>query len=333
MLSYLANFEFLVIKVNIHSVGEVFWVDPMDTTSENIDSSNKRERDRRYRDITKESIGFRDAEAPKKCRTVKHVRFQDEVDEENLERLVAEMAEVGLRPAYDLLKSAKEQGWIMNLDDHQRFAPHPRATRVMSDDDFAYFSAPYPAFSRLSIQQAEHLTDMGFARVLKRRSNMFAIDLSHCPKISDGTLFEVGINCPDLREFSLVKCPKISDRGVEVLVSQCTNLRWLSLDWCHGLSDASLFAIARHCPMLSGFCISEGTQFSLKAFKALLQGCQWLEKIDLWGCEQVTDAWIDAIIEWGPNLRELELKYCSKVTPDALYRLRARFGHIILIDP
>lgn len=318
--------------MNIHSVAEAFWADPMDTTGENVDSSNKRERDPRFQDITKESLGSRDAEAPKKCRTAKQVRFQDEVDRQNLEQLIKELAEVIIRPPYDLLKSAREQGWIMNIDDHERFAPHPRASRLLSDDEFAYFSTPYPGFSRLSIQQAENITDIGFAKVLKGRSNMYAIDLSHCPKVTDVTLFTAGIHCPDLREFSLLKCPRVSDRGVEVLVSRCKNLRWLSFDWCQGLSDASLYAVGRNCPMLSGFCISEGTQYTLKGFKALLQGCQWLEKIDLWSCEQVTDAWIDAIIDWAPNVRELELKYCSQVTQNALARLKARFPYVILID-
>lgn len=315
------------------SVGQRSWYEPMDTTKENVDGSNKRDRDERLRDVTKESILSREAEAPKKSRTVKHVRFQDEVDEQNIDRLVEEMAEIRIRPPYDLSKSAYEQGWMMRISGHERFAPHPRASRVFSDDEFVYFSAPYPGFSILSIQQAEHITDIGFARVLKGRSNMYAIDIAHSTNITDGTLFAAGVHCPDLREFSLVKCSGVSDKGVDALVSRCQNLRMLSLDWCQGLADASLYAIGKNCPMLTSFCISEGRQFSLKAFKALLQGCQWLEKIDLWSCEQVTDAWIDAIIEWAPNIRELELKYCSQVTIGALLRLKVRFPHIILIDP
>lgn len=310
--------------MNIFSLGQLAWFEPMDTTTENIDLSNKRERDRRLQNLTKETLHRHHVERPKKCKTVPVVDL-DEVDQ-----LVEEIAETHLRPPYDLSKNAEQHNWITRTPDYERLAIHPRASRFMSDELFVHFCRPYPAFTRLSLQHGENITDRGFLQVLEGRSHMQAIDISCCPKITNNTLYAIATHCQDLRHFELLKCPQVTDSGIRALVERCKNLRRISLDWCEGATDASLTAIATYCPMLESLCITEGTQFTLKGLKAVLQGCPWLEKLDLWGCKQVTDAWIDAIIEWAPNIRELELKYCPHVTQQAVTRLKGHFKDLVV---
>ncbi|MBS0636346.1 MAG: hypothetical protein JSS12_02450 [Verrucomicrobia bacterium] len=292
---------------------------PMDCSAENVNPLNKRPKEDSLRPN-------RDPEGDvlKKPKVQKQVRFADDTD---IDTIVEGIEECAL--GYDRSKSARDHGWVLRTGEHEKLAIHPKALRTMPDEDLVHFASACPHFTYLSLSDGKHITDKGMFGLLTGRSHMRAIDISVCPNITDKTLLILGNCCPFLQECSILKCP-ITDCGIATLVTQCKDLRTISLDWCEAITDRSLFAIARHCPLLTHLCLTEGTQFSLSALRAVLQSCPWLETVDLWSCTQATDAWVDTIIEWGHNIKALDLKYCDKISPQAIARLKAHFSRLNL---
>ena len=65
-----------------------------------------------------------------------------------------------------------------------------------------------------------------------------------------------------LLELSLNKIPALSDAALVALRRRCTGLTVLDISWCRGVSDHGI--------------------------GALVDACEGLEKLSLWGCTQLT---------------------------------------------
>jgi hypothetical protein len=228
--------------------------------------------------------------------------------EDRFDHLIESMGEIALTQAYDVRKTAKEQGWVLSTVAGLYMNIHPKAFRYMTDADFITFSMPYPFCVKLCYPEAKCITDDGFCAVLPYCFLVNDISFSLCHNMTDRTLKVLGDNCPYLRKFSLLTCLQVSDAGIADLVSKCKILTDISLDWCDNLSDASLEAIGKSCPELRTFCATCSQTFTITGFRALLKGCPKLEKIELWKCTRVDDEWIEAIREHGAQVNEFYFK-------------------------
>lgn len=268
-------------------------------------------------------------ESPKNTR--KREREPAPAAEEELNALINKMEKVSIQ-TQEVFNVVGEMGGAFTI--YQRSLAielDPDASLDMSDDEFVRITTRCPNFTHLTVFQSRSISDAGIIRALMGRSSMYAVNLAACPKITDWTLKALGAQCPNLAKLSLAKC-SITDDGMGVLASKCKMLRAVNLDWCHPLTDKTLEALALHCPNLREFTAVEGFGYTLNGLKALLRGCPKLEKLELWGCAQVDDRWIQALIDSGCPLKEVDFGGCPNVSEDALDKLSAAFERITILS-
>lgn len=261
--------------------------------------------------------------------TRKRERDEAEVEQEAFEALVNKMERVSIQTREVLNVVGEFDGMLTLFQKSTAIELDPDASLDMSDEEFVRITTRCPSFTHLTVFQSRSISDKGIIRALMGRASMYAVSLSACPNITDWTLTALGGHCPRLAKLSIAKCP-ITDEGVQVLASKCGGLRAVSLDWCDGLSDATLDALALNCPLLQEFSSAASCNYTLNGFKTLLKGCSKLQKLELWDCAQVDDAWIDALANSGCPLKELDVSGCWQVSEDALSRLRERFEGITI---
>jgi len=82
-------------------------------------------------------------------------------------------------------------------------------------------------------------------------------------QLSDAAVVGLAHRCGGLAALSLNKIPALSDAALHALHSRCADsLRTLDISWCRGVSDHGV--------------------------GALVDACERLERLDLWGCSQLT---------------------------------------------
>lgn len=153
----------------------------------------------------------------------------------------------------------------------------PSLSLDMTDEEFIRVIRGYPHFTSLTVLQARHISDVGLILSIKERTQLQAINISACPKVTDWALCALARHCPNLTSFSIV-IGSITDKGVEALANGCRSLQVVNLDWCCDLTDKSLEALGRYCPNLREFSCIEANNFTLGGFKALYAGCRNLPK-------------------------------------------------------
>src|ERR1700755_2735646 len=75
-------------------------------------------------------------------------------------------------------------------------------------------------------------------------------------------------------------------------------------------------------------------QLTAKSIIAFATNCRQLLEIDLHGCVQVEDDAVTALINEGPNLRELRLAHCLRLTDSAFLNLPydVKFESLRILD-
>ena len=178
----------------------------------------------------------------------------------------------------------------------------------------------------LIIPSSSRVSDLGVVRTLMGRDSLQELNILDCENISDQTLYALGRHCPRVSKVTLAKCSGLTDEGIEVLASKCRDLREVHLDFSNALTDQSLISLGRHSKRLEECTFSENRHITLAGLQALLGGCSELKRLELWHCHQVTDSWIETIIEFAPNLEKLDISGCKNISIEAKDRLFYRFG-------
>lgn len=126
---------------------------------------------------------------------------------------------------------------------------------------------------------SEHL-----AKVLQRYPNVSNLDLSLCPRVTDGSLGVISGGCKEmLRSIDLSRSKFFSHVGLSNLVVNCRNLVEIDLSNATELKDMAAAAIAE---------------------------AKNLEKLLLVRCKSITDIGIGCIAVGCRKLRLLSLKWC-----------------------
>ncbi len=171
------------------------------------------------------------------------------------------------------------------------------------------------SFSRCTkfiLSRGTNITNEAMVIFLSGRTLLHTIELSHCPHISDHTLWALRTNCARIRTVSIINCP-ITDEGLVALCSYRTNIQELQIGACKKLTDRSLHQIARSLTQLATFSMANNTQFTLDGFKSIIYNCRNLETIDLWKCTQVTPEWIDVLTILGDHIKNINIGGCPQV--------------------
>ncbi|XP_045830684.1 F-box/LRR-repeat protein 3-like [Trifolium pratense] len=189
----------------------------------------------------------------------------------------------------------------------------------------------------LDLQNAMFLNDYRVAVFSKFLFNLVSINLSHCRRLTESTLFELVENCPSLDEIRM-EYTCIGKFGVEKLSSSTDfahmKMKSLHLAYNPFLNDETIKWFTSICPNLEVLdvsncsCISEGIVEVLRCCKIMhlnLSSCEnvnlhamnfqvpMLEVLNL-SYTRTDDKTLDAISKSCSGLLQLELERCYSIT-------------------
>ena len=159
----------------------------------------------------------------------------------------------------------------------------------------------------------------------------------------------IGLNKSLLRYVSFGKC-NIGDAEVLSLAHNCPDLTEISLDGCNGITDASVITLAKSCRQLLsiniGGCINITDEGLLAFGRAISCACPNerdgnlvdrlhftnLEIISLYGCANITDVGVSAIVCCCPLLRTFVLHGCVKITDVGVLAVAQKCPRLSSID-
>ncbi|WWC94339.1 hypothetical protein V866_001181 [Kwoniella sp. B9012] len=166
------------------------------------------------------------------------------------------------------------------------------------------------------------LTDEAVIALLSKiGGNLETLDLTDNPDLTDEILPAITAHCPRLRRLSLRNVVELTDEGVSDFFASLKKqnrpgLEWIDLEKGHDLKDSSLDALLAHsgttveklnllgwrdvsndslgglaqCKNLKELDLGWCRQVTDFTIKDILDGCNEIESIRVWGCNQLTDA-------------------------------------------
>uniref|UniRef100_A0A0E0F1N4 TNase-like domain-containing protein n=1 Tax=Oryza meridionalis TaxID=40149 RepID=A0A0E0F1N4_9ORYZ len=196
-----------------------------------------------------------------------------------------------------------------------------------------------PSVSAVDLSRSRGFGAAGLAALVAACPNLTDLDLSNGLDLGDAAAAEVA-KARRLQRLSLSRCKRITDMGLGCIAVGCPDLRELSLKWCIGVTHLGLDLLALKCNKLNILDLSY-TMIVKKCFPAimklqnlqvlLLVGCNGidddaltsldqecsksLQVLDMSNSYNVTHVGVLSIVKAMPYLLELNLSYCSPVTP------------------
>ena len=169
---------------------------------------------------------------------------------------------------------------------------------------------------RLTLDGCHAVTDAGIKAVASacgRRLELLSVYWNK--KISDAAVLALSIRCPSLTSLSLSGCGRVSTAGVAALASRCRLLKSLNVTRLPLVDDVALVAVLqanRHVEELRLFACSQYTDAPLLSLLGF--GSARLRVLDCTGLSLLSDAAVTALGACCPQLRELWLTWCKRVT-------------------
>ncbi|CAN1276874.1 F-box/LRR-repeat protein 3 [Linum perenne] len=146
-------------------------------------------------------------------------------------------------------------------------------------------------------------------RILSRYRSVSRLDLSLCPRISDGSLSLISGSCGEtLRSIDLSRSRFFSYGGLVSLAVNCKNLVEIDLSNATELRDAAASAVAE-AKNLEKLWLGRCKLITDMGVGCIAVGCKKLRLISLKWCLGVTDLGVGLIAVKCKELRSLDLSY------------------------
>uniref|UniRef100_A0A0D9XW35 F-box/LRR-repeat protein 15-like leucin rich repeat domain-containing protein n=1 Tax=Leersia perrieri TaxID=77586 RepID=A0A0D9XW35_9ORYZ len=184
--------------------------------------------------------------------------------------------------------------------------------RLAADDPRALKS-----FSLLS--RACHAAESRHRRILRPfRPDLLPADLrlslSRCKRITDMGLGCIAVGCPEMRDISLRWCIGVTHLGLDLLALKCKKLNILDLSYT--MIVKKCFPAIMKLQNLQVLLLVGCNGIDDDALTSLDQECsKSLQVLDMSNSCNVTHVGVQSVVKAMPNLLELNLSYCSPVTP------------------
>jgi len=147
-----------------------------------------------------------------------------------------------------------------------------------------------PSVQRIRLENCLLLTDCGVASLFKKCPFLEAVNLKGID-LADG-MFENGVS-QNLQILDISEARQISDRGLTILAKCCPYLTELAVNG-RNLTDRAFVALGPHITRLKLF---EGIQITDEGFVKFLQNNKNLNRLAIYGCQQLTDRILIALKE------------------------------------
>ncbi|CAG0919100.1 unnamed protein product [Notodromas monacha] len=192
----------------------------------------------------------------------------------------------------------------------------------------------------INISWCDRIGEMGIERYLLSGTILSSIGGHHypievlskrCPKLTsfsasgltllpDSAICYLARYCPLLAVIIIRGCINVTDRAVQAIGKHCINLRYICLSMCTHLTDNSLIALAQ-CQYLQILEVAGCNHLTDYGFQALTKNCHFLDKLDLEECVLITDQTLSHLAAGCPRLERLSLSHCELVTDEGIKAL------------
>lgn len=195
-----------------------------------------------------------------------------------------------------------------------------------------------PKIQRLDLSRCLKVTDLGLQLISKRVKELKWLNLCECPGITDTGLqhFFQGqqqIGGCRLEMINLKGGVGITDAAVTAISHHCPSLTHLDLDHCKITNNAAATLAQYPLPRLSylsfAFCVKledSGLAEMVKTRRFALQ------TIKLNGCNMISDAGIELLVNGMPSITELHLASIYRISNACMAEVFAKLPHLQLLD-
>jgi hypothetical protein len=151
-----------------------------------------------------------------------------------------------------------------------------------------------PRLTSLGLRGCSLLSPEAIVSVARLCATLRELDLEGVELVTDTALHAIAESLPALERLSLKGCVQLSDEAVGALAANCRGLSHLSLNKVPGVSDVALLALKTHCAdALRVLDLSWCRGVSDHGVGALVDACEGLERLVVWGCSQLTVTFYD----------------------------------------
>uniref|UniRef100_A0A7S0WKY4 F-box/LRR-repeat protein 15-like leucin rich repeat domain-containing protein n=1 Tax=Chlamydomonas leiostraca TaxID=1034604 RepID=A0A7S0WKY4_9CHLO len=145
------------------------------------------------------------------------------------------------------------------------------------------------SLTHLSVTLCPAVTDTGVSALAATRPGLTSIRLDHCAKVTDRSLTALAAGCKGLKRLSVCRVSKITSAGLNA-VAQNGCLEQLLASHVPGCDDSVMCTLVSHCKeTLSDLDISFCRGVSDQGLGHLVDSCEQLQQVLLFGCSQITD--------------------------------------------
>eukprot|EP00117_Sycon_ciliatum_P018068 scpid20714/ scgid16827/ F-box/LRR-repeat protein 4; F-box and leucine-rich repeat protein 4 len=145
----------------------------------------------------------------------------------------------------------------------------------------------------------------------------------------DGTTIAVivGKTCKHLKSLDLWRSLNFSSAAVVALAKGCPELQELDLGWLRfdASNDRCLQRLAENCPHLKKIFLTAVRTERDSDITAFANHCRGLEQLDLLGCNGVEPPALHYLLSNCPNMKFLDISFCSHVQDNHAKDLRREF--------
>lgn len=161
---------------------------------------------------------------------------------------------------------------------------------------------------KLKPLRSEHLP-----AILKRYPHVSHLDLTLCPRISDGSLTSISNACKsNLHSIDLSRSKFFSGVGLLCLALNCKNLVEIDLSNAKELKDAAAAAVAE-AKNLEKLWLGRCKMITDMGIGCIAVGCRKLRLISLKWCLGISDLGVDLIAVKCKEIRSLDLSYLQVI--------------------
>ena len=172
----------------------------------------------------------------------------------------------------------------------------------VTDDDLGAWSIQESQVHAVDLRSCHRVTDDGIVLISKVYRHLRSIVLADTIGITNKGLTALFAGCPELMQMNVSSCWWMSDSTLCTVALYCSKLTQIDLRYCHHVTENGLLLLVEHCKSLTP-----------NSTLSLVKG----------------DRYCIAVAKYQPNLTEIDLRGCSKVTEAGLCHLAKAYKSLL----
>ena len=168
------------------------------------------------------------------------------------------------------------------------------------------------------------ITDGNAIPLFRSLVKLIKVDL-YMSHTTNNTLRTLGEYCPRLTQFNLPINRRVNADACVELFESCRGLTHVDLSRCRGLNDATLLSLTETCGNVKSVNLSAlGATNAITDTGVIALATTYgdgLTELDLYNCNNITDAAVRMVAEYCPNLTLIVLTNCNNITDSSIVTL------------